>query len=131
MTIKNNFDLSKLLKAQNTFERVRAYFEKNQNDEIAQMAAVQAFEFCFELSWKILKRVLASRSIFKEGSREIIRASALSGFNSDPELWFDFLKKRNLTSHVYEEVVLEEVVNCLQDFSEALKKLTEKLGQEE
>ncbi len=45
-------DVSKLIKAQQVFER----FRTDMKDDRDQAGAVQAFEFCYELSWKMMRR---------------------------------------------------------------------------
>lgn len=48
-----------------------------------------------------MKRLLQERGKIANSPRETFRMVALEGFIYDPELWFDFLVKRNLTVHTY------------------------------
>jgi hypothetical protein len=41
---------------------------------------------------------------------------AMNEYITDPELWFDFLSKRNMTSHVYNEDIMEEVLEIFISF---------------
>jgi hypothetical protein len=45
----------------------------------------------------------------------------------DPEIWFDFQQKRNLTTHTYEYANVEIILSIFEDFSLELKKLLLKL----
>ena len=48
--------------------------------------------------------------------------AGLEGFIHDPELWFDFLKKRNLTVHSYQEKEAESVLGACEAFSLEVKR---------
>jgi hypothetical protein len=54
--------------------------------------------------------------------------AALEGFITDPEIWFEFLKKRNLTVHTYKEEEALEVVSILPSFSQELHKFLKNIG---
>ena len=42
--------------------------------------------------------------------KEIFRLAGLEGLISDAEVWFEFAKKRNKTSHTYDGEVAEEIL---------------------
>ena len=54
--------------------------------------------------------------------------AALEGFIDDPEIWFDFVKKRNLTVHTYHEKEAEEVIAICPLFSAEIKKFLKFIG---
>lgn len=112
MTI-DTINIGSLLKAFNKFEQ----FRQNLDTEQEQAGAIQAFEYCFELIWKTMKRLLETRGKIANSPREAFRMAGLEGFIKDPEIWFDFLKKRNITVHTYEGEVAQEVINVFPDFS--------------
>jgi nucleotidyltransferase substrate binding protein (TIGR01987 family) len=120
---KKTIDLSKLLKAQAVFER----FRKDMKDDRDQTGAAQAFEFCYELSWKMMKRVLATQGIDTESPKDTMRKAALAKIIDDPEVWFDFQEKRNLISHTYEQENLEAIVAIFDLFSTELGKVIKRL----
>lgn len=91
-------------------------FSDNLNTEQEKAGAIQAFEYSFELSWKTMKRFLHARGSDANSPREVFRLAALEGFIKDPELWFDFLVKRNMTVHTYHEAESERVVAILPSF---------------
>jgi hypothetical protein len=47
--------------------------------------------------------------------------AALEDFISDPEIWFDFLKKRNMTVHTYNQNQADEVIAICAAFSVEVK----------
>lgn len=118
---KTLISLTKLLHAQKKFEQ----FRRNLHTEQEKAGAIQAFEYCFELSWRTAKKYLEQEQSTKLlGPRDTIRMAALYNLIADPEIWFTFLDSRNLTSHIYEEDTAEEIVSILPQFSIELEKLT-------
>ena len=111
MIAKINID--KLLKAQSVFERFRI----DMQDERDEAGAVQAFEFCYELCLKIMKKVLAIQGL-ETGSPK-----ALEKLIEDPETWFGFLEARNLTLHTYEQENVKKILTYFDSFSSEMKKL--------
>ena len=120
---ESTIDLSKVLKAQAVFER----FRQDMRNDRDQAGAVQAFEFCYELAWKIMKRFLASRGQETGSPKDTFRAAAIEKIIDDPEVWFEFQKKRNLTTHTYEHENLEAIVAIFDQFSDELNRLIERL----
>src|SRR5438132_10599632 len=107
-------NLSHILKAQKVFER----FRKDLSTEKDKVATVQAFEFCYEFSWKLMKRVLQSRGLEVASPKETFRIAALEHLIEDPEIWFEFQKKRNLTVHSYNEEYLNDIISVFDKFSD-------------
>lgn len=117
--------IDKLLKAQATFER----FRTDMQDDRDQAGAVQAFEFCYELAWKIMKRVLAARGQETGSPKDTFRKAALEKIILDPEIWFEFHQKRNLTTHTYEHENLVAIVASFDQFSKELDTLISRIKQ--
>lgn len=117
-------NIEPLLKAFGKFEK----FRMHNTTEQEKAGIIQAFEYCFELSWKIMKRLLEKRGKIANSPRETFRMAALEGFISDPEIWFDFIKKRNLTVHTYQESEAEEVIAICSIFSDEMKAFLKNIG---
>jgi len=124
MILIDEVNIEPLLKVVKKFE----LFRQNLDTEQEQAGAIQAFEYCFELSWKIMKRLLEVRGKIANSPKETYRMAALEGFIKDPELWFDFLKKRNMTVHTYEEKEAQEVISVFSDFSQELQTFLKNIG---
>jgi nucleotidyltransferase substrate binding protein (TIGR01987 family) len=120
---KDLIDFSKLLKAQAVFER----FRRDMQDDRDQVGAVKAFEFCYELAWKMMKRVLATQGVEVESPKDAFRKAAVVKLIDDPEIWFDFQEKRNLGAHTYNEENLTAIVESLDlfsiEFDKAIKRM--------
>lgn len=111
-------DLSYILKAQKIFEE----FRKDLTTDKDKVATVQAFEFCYELSWKLMKRILNRMGVEANSPKVAFREAGLNHLIDDAELWFDFQKKRNLTVHSYAEENLDLIVSIFDSFSKELNK---------
>jgi nucleotidyltransferase substrate binding protein (TIGR01987 family) len=119
-----NINVDSLLKASSKFEQ----FRTQAKTELEKAGVIQAFEYCFELSWKTMKRLLGERGKVVNSPREAFRMAALEGFIKDPELWFEFLKKRNLTSHTYEEAEVKKIIDSMESFSKELRDFLINIG---
>ncbi len=98
--------------------------------ETEQTAAVQAFEYTYELSWKTARKVLIREGVQDVNSpRAVFRESARLGMIADPEIWFTFITVRNLTSHTYNDDVLHVVVTQLPSFQVQVRLLITALKQ--
>ncbi len=75
-----------------------------------------------------MRRLLEVRGQIANSPREVIRLAALESFIEDPEIWFDFLKKRNMTVHAYQEKEAEEVLSVLEKFSGEVKVFLSNIG---
>lgn len=112
-----------LKNAKKIFEEFRVDMKTDRD----KAGAVQSFEFCYELAWKTMKRVLASRGLEAESPKDVFRKAAKDKIIDDPEIWFDFQKKRNLTVHTYEHKNLEIIITSFEDFSNELSKFISKV----
>lgn len=119
MKILGEIDIDSLLKAQVFLD----FALKEAESELEKAGAIQAFEMAYELAWKTMKRVLAFRGIEVASPREVFRLAAQEKWIVDPEVWFEFIVKRNLTVHIYNRKVAEEIFRFLPHFSNELNKL--------
>ncbi len=121
------------------FERAFTVFQRrvdecNQfNEEVYQMALIQAFEVVQELSWKVLKDYLENEGYDKvSNSRQVFRTAFQEEIiTEDAEIWMSSIKNRNLTSHTYDEDTADEILNfILNDFYPVVRNLYHKLKKE-
>ena len=90
-------DFSRALK------KLHAALEKDiMADELFLDGLIQRFEFCFELSWKLMKAFLDYEGIESNSPRSAIRNAFQTELIADAEAWLDMLDKRNLSSHTYD-----------------------------
>jgi nucleotidyltransferase substrate binding protein (TIGR01987 family) len=95
-------------------------------------AAIQAFEFTYELAVRMIRRQLAEiaavPSMLAEMSfRDLIREAADAGLVVDPESFFLYREIRNITAHTYDETVAERVLGVLDGFRKDILVLLREL----
>lgn len=72
-------------------------------DDLDRDGVIQRFEFTFELLWKVIQEYAKYKGIESASPRDAFRVAGDLGVISDPNVWFEFLKDRNLTTHLYSE----------------------------
>ncbi|MCK5878123.1 MAG: nucleotidyltransferase substrate binding protein [Candidatus Marithrix sp.] len=127
-------DLSSLEKALTSLEYAVKRSKKVPLDEEIRDSVIQRFEYSYELSWKMLKRQLeidsqTPTSIDAMGFKEMIREGAERGLIDSPEVWFEYRRQRNITSHAYDETKAISVYKTVLVFLQDAKLLLQKLKQ--
>lgn len=83
-----------------------------EQDDIVIDAAIQRFEFTYELSWKLMKSYLEYSGVTDLSSpRSTIKAAFKAGLITDGELWLKMLEDRNRTSQTYDEATALDIFN--------------------
>lgn len=111
------------------FERLKKFMQNNKTEQ-EQAGIVQAFEYCYELSWKIIKRVLSSKGIEVNSPKDTFREAGRNKIIEDVKKWFVFLETRNLTVHTYNVKILEEVMKIIPEFKDELELLINTLEKD-
>lgn len=92
-------------------------------------AAIQRFEFTFELAWKCLKAAVEASGAIAPMPREAIKQAFAAGWIKDEGLWLSLMKARNESSHIYDEAaalrIFELVRLNFSAFDEALAAMRE------
>ena len=75
---------------------------------------VKNFEFVFEISIKMLKRMMelesSSLSKIDEGNfKDLLRTAGEKGLIADVQAWFNYRKMRNITAHTYDHQKAQQV----------------------
>ena len=117
-----SLDFSPLRNALASLERGLARRRAAPHDEEVRDACIQRFAYCFELSWKMLKRQIEveignSSEVDSYSKRTLFRVSAERGLIASPEPWFVYLVQRNKTSHAYDARIAAEVAEVLETFA--------------
>lgn len=92
------------------FKRLSAALAEDiKKGDIVIDGTIQRFEFTFELSWKLMKGVLAQSGIQAGTPRDAIKESYQAGMIEDGEGWIKMLESRNQTSHIYNKSKAREI----------------------
>jgi len=84
--------------------------------QLEKEGLVQRFEILIELSWKVLKDYLENEGYDNvKNGKQAIRQAFQDEIITNAEGWMEALEKRNLTSHTYDDQILEETVSYIQD----------------
>ena len=98
-------------------------------------AVIQAFEFTYELSFRMLRRYLELASanpaeidelVFNDVVREAFRQSLL---RSELPEWLEFRRNRGTTSHTYNEEKAQEVFESVPAFLQEAGYLLDRLRE--
>jgi nucleotidyltransferase substrate binding protein (TIGR01987 family) len=91
-------------------------------------AVIQAFEFSYELSVRMLRRVLmeqasAAEQVAALSFNDLMRSAADAGLLPDPLAWRRWREMRNATSHAYDEARAQAVAQAVGDFLPEARRL--------
>jgi nucleotidyltransferase substrate binding protein (TIGR01987 family) len=92
-------------------------------NEFVRDSAIQRFEFCFELSWKIGQKFLQHFGVVATSPRAVVLEMAQQGWISSADAWLKFLDDRNLSVHTYREALAQSIFERLPVFRDAGRAL--------
>ena len=104
--------LNNFLKALSQLENAVNLAYQRDLSELEKQGLIQAFEFTFELAWKVMKDYFyfqGNNSI--HGSRDAIKEAFNNDLIKNGHLWMDMIVSRNKTSHTYDENTTSEIVD--------------------
>jgi nucleotidyltransferase substrate binding protein (TIGR01987 family) len=108
---------------QNAFFQLQNAIQKYKKEglnELEKQGLIQTFEHTYELSWNLLRDYLIYQGITDiKGARDAIQLAYKYNLIEDGESWIQILTSRNLSSHTYNEKIIEKL----------LKEITEKYFQ--
>jgi nucleotidyltransferase substrate binding protein (TIGR01987 family) len=125
-------DYSPLGKAIERLKEGLVLLQSEPQNDIYRDAVIQRFEFTYGLCVRLLARHL-EQTAAEPMEREIsfptlIRTGSENGLlKSGWDVWFEFRKARNLTSHVYSEQIAQAVVERIPAFAEEAEFLYREL----
>ncbi len=112
-------------KAFKKLETALAYSKREPDNELYQMALIQAFEFTFELGWKTVKDYLYYSGLKKITlPREVIKHGFQHRIIKNGQMWIDMMEDRNLMAHTCNE---EKAKKAIEKISQIYGKGIEQL----
>ncbi len=125
-------DISLLISAVDQLEKGLKQADEAPSDELRRDGVIQRFEYCYELSLKMMKRSLEvqfSENVDGMVFKDILRTAAEHQLISDASKWFDFREERNKTSHAYDENIAAAVFETAKLFLPEVRFFLTKLEQ--
>jgi nucleotidyltransferase substrate binding protein (TIGR01987 family) len=128
-----SLDLSSLRKALMTLDEGLQAHSARPEDKFIVDACIQRFEYCYEISHKMLRRYLEEteptpKEVTDLSFPNLIRLGFERGLLSAEWLeWRAFREARNITSHAYDEIKAKEVFASIPAFLAEAKFLLAQL----
>ena len=97
-------------------------------DEYVRDAAIQRFEFCFELAWKCVQALARLEGLDVASPRAAFRTALKMGLIQDDPAWLSMIDDRNLSSHTYDLDLAESLYDSLPQHASALNGLLQNLA---
>lgn len=122
------FKYMNLKKAYNRLVEVSELYDGE--NEIIRDSLIQRFEFTYELTHKTLKEFMIYLGVTLENSfpRTIYKKAYVNNLISDDTVWINLLEDRNVTSHIYNENLANEVADrIVKQYVFAIGELIENL----
>ena len=100
-------------------------------EEVARASLIHHFVYVYELSWKMMKRFMEIEEGRITGftNRELVRKAGELELIDDFHKWREFQKAKNLSSHTYNEEIVEQVYNTAKEFDIYAKNLISTLEE--
>ena len=78
-----------------------------------------------------MKKILEFRGVEVGAARDVFREAARLKLLADAEVWFAYIKKRNITVHAYQPEILDDLfANTAQEFLKDLDYLLTQIEKE-
>jgi len=106
--------------------RLREVLKQPEND-VSRDAAIQRFEFCFELAWKTIQQRDREEGLDCQSPKSCLRVAFKNSWIDDEQGWLAMLEDRNQTSHTYDEDLAKAVYRRLSNHLPLLDGLVKKL----
>ena len=104
-------------------------FHKEGYGDIYLDLVVKRFEFTYEMSWNCIKRYLDYVGIECYSPRDCFKEAFSQKIIADETVWIDMIEQRNISSHVYDEDEIKEILGKIGDYKNAFQWLLQSLEE--
>ena len=115
--------MSDLKKSYSNLERalneLDDYLSVSTPSKVERAGIIQGFEFCFELFWKLFKKISEDEGLQAGSPKAALRAAYQQQFFKDQDLWLQMLEDRNLTVHTYNEQLSKDIYSRIKSHYKA------------
>lgn len=105
--------------------------QHRQLSNLEKQGVIKAFEFTYEVSWKLLRDYLLWQGASSiAGSRDAIREAFKLDLISDGHAWMAMLQDRNNSVHTYDEETIDSILHNLQQrYATLFQALSDRFDQ--
>lgn len=83
--------------------------------ELEVEGMIQRFEYTYELAWKTLQDFLTFKGFLDiAGPNDVLKTAFEAGYIHNAEAWRRLKKRRELTSHTYDEATAWDIAKAIQ-----------------
>ncbi len=90
---------------------------------------IKRFEFTYEMAWKALKRYLEFLGYEPKNPQATFKEGYAQGILKDENIWLEMIEQRNLSSHIYDEYEIEEIVQNIKSYKDAFLDLKDNISK--
>ena len=91
------------------FAKLVEFAQTANQTEVVRAGVIQAFEFTFELYWKVYQSLAVDQGLPAASPKAALKAAFKLGLIDDEAVWLDMLTDRNLTVQTYKEALAKEI----------------------
>jgi nucleotidyltransferase substrate binding protein (TIGR01987 family) len=101
---------------QKAVRQLTKFIEKGELNELEEQGMIKAFEYTYELAWKMIKDYYEEQGeVNIQGSRDALRLAFQRGIIKDGDNWMKMIKSRIATVHTYNEEVAKQIIQDIRN----------------
>jgi len=101
---------------QKAVRQLTKFIEKGELNELEEQGMIKAFEYTYELAWKMIKDYYEEQGeVNIQGSRDALRLAFQRGIIRDGDNWMKMIKSRIATVHTYNEEVARQIIQDIRN----------------
>lgn len=101
---------------QKALMQLTKFIEKGELSELEEQGIIKAFEYTYELAWKVIKDYYEEQGeVSIQGSRDALRLAFQRGLITDGDNWMKMIKSRIASVHTYNLEVAQQINQDIHD----------------
>jgi nucleotidyltransferase substrate binding protein (TIGR01987 family) len=101
---------------QKALVQLTKFIEKGELSELEEQGIIKAFEYTYELAWKVIKDYYEEQGeVSIQGSRDALRLAFQRGLITDGDNWMNMIKSRIASVHTYNLEVAQQINQDIHD----------------
>lgn len=101
---------------QKAINQLTKFIEKGELSELEEQGIIKAFEYTYELAWKVIKDYYEEQGeVSIQGSRDALRLAFQRGLIADGDNWMKMIKSRIASVHTYNLEIAQQINQDIHD----------------